>query len=131
MPVRRQTFRSPSSDVISVCDRSNVDFRVMERGFPDGGDENVQLHADVDSLSRCFTDIPFVGLSLPLVRRMAYSVVALHVASHNCDYYITKYATKPLEQLQNLVTQYAVGLRRLEVEEAADRAQATARGQDL
>ena len=44
---------------------------------------------------------------------------------------ITNYATKPLEQLQNLVTQYAVGLRRLEVEEAEALAQATARGQDL
>ena len=62
---------------------------------------------------------------------MAYSVVALHVASHNCDYYITKYATKPLEQLQNLTTQYDAGLRRLDVEKAEARAQATARGQDL
>ena len=62
---------------------------------------------------------------------MAYSVVALHVASHNCDHYITKYATKALDQLQNLITQYAVGLRRLEVEEAEALAQATARGQDL
>ena len=59
---------------------------------------------------------------------MAYSVVALHAAAHNCDYYITKYAAKPLEQLQNLITQYAVGLRRLEVEEAEARAQATAHG---
>ena len=48
---------------------------------------------------------------------MAYSVVALHVAAHNCDYYIVKYQCKSLEQLQNLVTQYATRIRRLEEEE--------------
>ena len=48
---------------------------------------------------------------------MAMSVVALHVAAKIIDFYITKYAAKPMEQLQNLVTQYALGLRRLELEE--------------
>jgi hypothetical protein len=51
------------------------------------------------------------------VRRMALSVVALHVAAKQIDYYITKYAAKPMEQLQNLITQYALGLKRLEQEE--------------
>ena len=50
------------------------------------------------------------------VRRMAMSVVALHVVANVVDYYITKYSAKPMEQLQNLITQYALGLRRLEVE---------------
>ena len=49
---------------------------------------------------------------------MAMTVVALHVAAKTVDYYITKYAAKPTGQLQNLVTQYALGLRRLELEEA-------------
>ena len=64
------------------------------------------------------------------VRRMAMSVVALHVAANNIDYYVTKYAAKPMEQLQNLVTQYALGLRRLELEEAEEEkaAQVTASG---
>ena len=53
-------------------------------------------------------------------RRMAMSVVALHVAAKQIDYYITKYAAKPMEQLQNLITQYAFGLQRLEREEADD-----------
>ena len=48
---------------------------------------------------------------------MAYSVLALHVAAHNCDYYIVKYQCKSLEQLQNLTTQYAIGIQRLEAEE--------------
>jgi len=51
------------------------------------------------------------------VRRMAMSVVALHVVAKIVDYYITKYAAKPMEQLQNLVSQYAMGLKRLEDEE--------------
>ena len=52
------------------------------------------------------------------VQHMAMTVVALHVAAKIVDYYITKYAAKPTGQLQNLVTQYALGLRRLELEEA-------------
>ncbi len=56
------------------------------------------------------------------VRRMAMSIVALHVVAKIIDYYITKYAAKPMEQLQNLVTQYALGLRRLEIEEAEEEA---------
>ena len=48
---------------------------------------------------------------------MAMSIVALHVVATIVDYYITKYAAKPMEQLQNLVTQYALGIRRLELEE--------------
>ena len=55
------------------------------------------------------------------VRRMAMSVVALHVVARIVDYYITKYAAKPMEQLQNLVTQYALGLKRLEVEEEQEK----------
>jgi hypothetical protein len=51
---------------------------------------------------------------------MALSVVALHVQARILDYYSTKYAAKPMEQLQNLATQYALGLRRLEAEEAQE-----------
>ena len=51
---------------------------------------------------------------------MAMSVVALHVAAIIIDYYVTKYRARPMEQLQNLVTQYALGLRRLELEEAEE-----------
>ena len=48
-----------------------------------------------------------------VVERMATSLVALHVVASTVDYYITKYAAKPMEQLQKLVTAYALGLRRL------------------
>ena len=71
IPERPQPFRSPSSDVMCVCDRGNVDCRVMECGFPEGDDVGAQIKADADSLGRCFPDIPFIDISLPLVRRMA------------------------------------------------------------
>jgi hypothetical protein len=116
-PERPQPFRSPSSDVMCNGDRGNDDFRIMARGFP--MHENIEKHirCDAQSLARCFPDIPFKDISQPAARRMAYSVVALHVAAHNCDYYIVKYQCKSLEQLQNLITQYAVGIQRLEEEE--------------
>ena len=55
-----------------------------------------------------------------LQRRIFHSIVAMFQAAHNCDFYITKYQTKPMEQLQNLFANIAVGLRRLdnELEEA-------------
>ena len=131
MPERPQPFRAPNSDVICVADRCNVDFRVMERGFSTDDDIEKQVTCDAGSLARCFPDIPYRDIGQSLVRRMAYSVVALHVAAHNCDYYITKYQSKALEQLQNLVTQYATGIRRLEEEEEEARASAAARGEQL
>jgi hypothetical protein len=39
------------------------------------------------------------------------------VASFNTDFYITKYATNPMEYLQDAVSWLALGLKRLEVEE--------------
>ena len=37
------------------------------------------------------------------MREAAHSMLAMWQAAHNTDYYITKYGTKALEQLQNLV----------------------------
>ena len=51
------------------------------------------------------------------MRQAAHSMVAMWQAAHNTDYYITKYGTKALEQLQHLIGQFALGLRRLEVQE--------------
>ena len=55
------------------------------------------------------------------MRAAAHSMLAMWQAAHNTDYYITKYGTKALEQLQNLIGQFALGLRRLEVEEQQER----------
>ena len=46
----------------------------------------------------------------PMLRRTFH---ALFQAAHNCDFYITKYHAKPMEQLQSLLTNIALGLRRL------------------
>ena len=89
----------------------------MARGYPIG--ENIKKHVkcDAGSLARCFPDIPFNDIRHAAAQRMAFKVLALHVAAHNCDYHIVKYQCKSLEQLQNLVTQYAVGIQRLEAQE--------------
>ena len=119
-PERPQPFRSPSSDVMCNGDRANVDFRIMARGFPEKDNIENHVNCDEQSLARCFPDIRFKDISQAAVRRMAYSALALHIAAYNCDYYIVKYQCKSLEQLQNLVTQYAQGLQRLEEEEKAE-----------
>ena len=41
---------------------------------------------------------------------MSTSLVTLRVEASSVAYYITKYAAKPNEQLQNHVTAYALGL---------------------
>ncbi len=68
----------------------------------------------------------FYGIRLQLpcnaaMRQAARSMLAMWQAAHNTDYYITKYGTKALEQLQNLIAQFALGLRRLELEEEQER----------
>ena len=68
----------------------------------------------------------FYGIRLQLatdaaMRQAAQSMLAMWQAAHNTDYYITKYGTKALEQLQNLIAQFALGLRRLELEEQQER----------
>ena len=55
----------------------------------------------------------------PLLRRCFHAIVSMFQAAHNCDYYITKYQGKSMEQLQNLFAQIACGLRRLQLEEAS------------
>ena len=57
------------------------------------------------------------------------SIVALRVGAAIVDYYITKYAAKPMEQLQNLTTQYALGMRRLEEKEQQEQAQRVQAGE--
>ncbi len=71
----------------------------------------------------------FYGIRLQLpsnaaLRQAAHSMLAMWQPAHNTDYYITKYGTKAMEQLQNLIGQFTlIGLRRLgreeELEDAA------------
>ena len=77
-------------------------------------------------------DLAMYGVRLqladsPLLRRCFHSIVAMHQAAHNCDYYITKYQGKPMEQLQGLLMQIAVGLQRLEADLSAEQSEAPLR----
>ena len=117
---RPQPFRSATSDVGVAGCRCNFDFKYMPRGFPDLEDVDRLFRCDVSELAACARVLTFRMLEHTAVRRMALSTVAIHVAANIVDYYITKYAAKAMEQLQNLITQYALGLRRLEDDEAAE-----------
>ena len=64
--------------------------------------------------------IPLADLQHTQVAKAMRSIIAVHIAAANCDYYITKYQTKPLEQLQNIIVQYALGLKRYEDNDPAE-----------
>ena len=144
---RKMPFRSPSQDVALVCLRCNNDYRFMARGVPvQASSEALQLaasgagHREEIAKLRCDehelrTALRNVSMHSPdarASRQVARAIVATHVACYNCDYYITKYSCKSLEQLANVVTQYALGIRRLEederreAEETAKRAEGAA-----
>ena len=118
---RPQPFRAATSDLGIASCRCNLDFKYMPRGFVDVDNVEEIFRCDVSQLAACSRILTLKMLEHTAVKRMALSMVALHVAANIVDYYITKYVAKPMEQLQNLITQYALGLRRLEDEEAADR----------
>ena len=96
----------------------------MPRGFADAGALVDSFRCDVEQLVACFQKLKNTIKEYAVVAQMAMSIVALHVVATIVDYYITKYAAKPMEQLQNLTTQYALGMRRLEEKKRA-RASAT------
>ena len=74
----------------------------------------VKPRCDPHELTTVLRDLDMKRPDCHATLLMARTTIAIHVASHNCDYYITKYSCKTLEQLANLVTQYALGIRRLE-----------------
>ena len=63
------------------------------------------FRCDDSHLAACFGLMLNKIWSYAKVMQMAMSIVALNVVASIVDYYITKYAAKPMEQLQNLVTQ--------------------------
>ena len=86
----------------------------MPKGVADATALSQSFRCDVLQLAACFRSLRATIQAYGVVRRMSMSVVALHVTSKIIDFYLTKYAAKPMEQLQNLVTQYALGIRRFE-----------------
>ena len=123
--VRHTPFRSATTDVGQVWGRCNIDFQFMPRTLDP--DQFLSTTAEPPLVPQ--TDpklaLAMYGVRLqlpdaPLLRRCFHSIVAMHQAAHNCDFYITKYQGKPMEQLQGLLAHLAVGLRRLEAEDDAD-----------
>ena len=142
---RRTPFRGSTSDVAQAGVRCNFDFQFMPRAAqlidqeiaeessssavkPEPDNESKGRERDPASKRSLTYDRAdaFYGVRLRLpddvvMRRAAHSMLAMWQAAHNADYYITKYGTKALEQLQNLIGQFAQGLRRLEIEEEQER----------
>ena len=122
---RDTPFRSSSTDVGQVWARCNADFQFMPRTID-------PMHFMEDSAERPAVlevkpadAVAMYGVRMkmpdaPMLRRTFHTIVAMYQACHNCDYYITKYHAKPMAQLQSLLTDVAVGLRRLEAEEEAN-----------
>ena len=123
--VRHTPFRSATTDVGQVWGRCNIDFQFMPRTLdPD------QFFTTTNELPLVPQTDPNLALAMygvrlqlpdaPLLRRCFHSIVAMHQAAYNCDFYITKYQGKPMEQLQGLLTHLAPGLRHLEAKDEAD-----------
>ena len=123
--IRPQPFGGASSERGLSVLRSNNDFRYMPRGFADASTLSQSFRCDVSQLAVCARAARAQIRPHAVVQRMTMSVFAIHVVANIVDYYITKYSAKPMEQLQNLVTQYALGLRRLDMEEKLPVADAT------
>ena len=55
-----------------------------------------------------FYGIRFSTPGTEAVREVMRAMLAMWQAAHNTDFYITKYGTKALEQVQNLIGQFAL-----------------------
>ena len=137
---RHTPFRSSTTDVGQCATRCNFDFQFMPRApvLASSKEDDPASAAPPGASAAEPSAVPpgkkaltydkaeaFYGIRLQLpgnvaMRQAARSMLAMWQAAHNTDYYITKYGTKALEQLQNLIAQFALGLRRLELEEAQE-----------
>ena len=123
--LRRDTpFRSSSTDVGQNWGRCNIDFQYMPRTidpsyFMEGSAEQPAVLQVNPKDAVAMYGVRMQMPDAPMLRRTFHTIVAMFQAAYNCDYYITKYHEKPMAQLQNLFTNIALGLRRLEAEEEA------------
>jgi hypothetical protein len=141
---RHTPFRGATTDFGQCASRCNLDFQFMPRApvlqslsetmdsvaeSPDAEQAIVEKKTtDRRTFSYDKAEAFYaIRMQLPdsqALRQAAHSMLAMWQAAHATDYYITKYGTKALEQLQNLIAQFALGLRRLEQDE--EREQSTA-----
>ena len=103
---RHTPFRSSTTDVGQNCFRCNMDFQFMPRTLdpdeliastvPAGGVAQPANEPHVVPQTDPKLALTMYGVrqqlpDAPLLRRCFHSIVAMHQAAHNCDYYITKY----------------------------------------
>ena len=130
---RDTPFRSSSTDVGQNWGRCNVDLQFMPRTlvadefFASSAEQPAVVQAN-PALALGMYGVRMKLPKAPLLRRCFHAMVAMFQAAHNCDFYITKYIGKPMEQLQSLLANIGVGLRRMEQEEEASRAASTETG---
>ena len=129
--VRDTPFRSTTTDVGQIWGRFNIDFQFMPRTLdpdeliastvPAGGVVQPTNPPHVVPQTDPKLALAMYGVRLqlpcaPLLRRFFHSIVAMHQAAHNCDYYITTYQGKSMEQFQSLLVHIALDLQRLEAD---------------
>ena len=118
---RDTPFRSASTDVAQYWGRCNIDFQFMPRTLDpehlmDGSVEQPAVLQVNPKDALAMYGVRMHMPNAPMLRRTFHALVAMFQAAHNCDFYITKYHAKPMERLQSLFSNIALGLRRLEAE---------------
>jgi hypothetical protein len=106
-----QPFRSASMDY------QLASLRYMTECFPNATTVDDFLHCQVEELTACFRYRRAAIHAYVSGRAMAMSISAMHAATNFADHYITQYAVKPMEQLQNPMRRYTMGVPPLEVKE--------------
>lgn len=119
---RDTRFRSSSRDVDQNWGRCNVDFMPPTLD-PDQLVESSAAQTAVLDVNPtdplCMYGVRMRMPDAPLLRRCFYSLVAMFQTSQKSGFFIAKYHTKPMVQLQRLLSNIALGLRRLEAEDEA------------
>lgn len=137
--LRTMPGTSSSSDVGGVFSRGNNDCQYLERAPPEECDSEGIIEATdqrpgndtPDGKPAAPRDSPGVshgnrketflyGVRASMVRGIKASILgatrAVFRAAHCCDFYITKYLSKPMQNVQPVMSQMAAGIRRLEQE---------------
>lgn len=112
VPRRSHPFIGSTSDVGQVGFRCNLDFQYLLRAPPP---EHGEINGSEDT-ARPGDRTCMYGFRLNTSWRQSLwsAVTSIYRAAHNCDYYITKYASKMSQTLKPIMEQLAEGIKRLE-----------------
>ena len=132
VPVRTHPFTTSSNDCALSCLRCNVDCQFVARTLPEAltvCDVNPQ-HADSQmdfSLDLSDDQTPVAAWMLPIAGRLnafkrsfAKALQAMFRAAHCCDFYITKYQTKPQQTMTPLTEVFADTIHKIQREPVSE-----------